>query len=115
MTVHKLLIYEKARMLTKRVYVLFSKAALREEYVISGQIKRASVSVVLNIAEGYGKGIKEFRHYLKTAKGSCHEVMACLELLDDLYVEQVQDAKPLCEEYLYLAKQIATLMRKMNT
>ena len=48
----KLEVYNKAKELVKSVYVLLKKFPKEEQFALSGQLRRASVSVTSNIAEG---------------------------------------------------------------
>lgn len=53
----------------------------RKYYYLSSQLKRASLSAVLNIAEGSGKeSDRDFRRYLQNALGFINEVAACLDI-----------------------------------
>jgi len=72
------------------------------------------VSVVANIAEGYGKkrSVKDFRAYLDTAIGSCNEVIALLDVCRELEYIEVVVWEELCEAYTVLAKRISTLASK---
>lgn len=82
---HKLIVWQRARELVKVVYInsdLFPKS---EEFGLKSQIRRASVSVVLNIVEGYRRrSTKDYLHFLNIAQGSLTEVEAILELCLDL-------------------------------
>src|ERR1041385_3113758 len=63
--------WRKARELTNRIYDASGKASFARDFGLRDQIRRASVSVMSNIAEGYDRsGTAEFVHFLATAKGS---------------------------------------------
>ena len=67
--------WKKARELTRRIYEITNKPAFARDFGLKDQIRRASVSVMSNIAEGYDRsGTAEFVHFLATAKGSAAEV-----------------------------------------
>lgn len=69
-----LIMFQKARELTKEVYKALAPCGDRG---FRDQIQRASVSVLSNIAEGFESGTKqEFLHYLYIAKASAGEVRA---------------------------------------
>jgi four helix bundle protein len=53
-----------------------------EVYGVTGQLRRAAVSVALNIAEGSGKSKKEFMHYIKMARASVHECVPLLTIAE---------------------------------
>lgn len=83
---HRLLIWQKARVLAKVVYETTKNLPKSEEYALTSQIRRAAISIVLNIAEGHRRreSKKEFLRFLLIADGSLAEVEACLELCLDL-------------------------------
>ena len=82
---HRLIVWERARELVKLIYQyteIFPKA---EEFGLKGQLRRAAVSIVLNIVEGYRRSTrKDYLHFLNTADGSLSELEAALELSLDL-------------------------------
>ncbi len=55
-----------------------------EMYGITSQIRRASISIPSNIAEGYMRGSKEYVQFLKISLGSCAELETQLSLSKDL-------------------------------
>ncbi len=70
-----LLIWQKARELTKMVYSFTGTGQFKTDYGLKDQIQRSSVSVMSNIAEGFGRGgNKEFAQFLFISKGSLAEV-----------------------------------------
>lgn len=78
---HKLLIWKKAKELVKQIYQITYKFPDSEKHGLTSQIRRAAISVVLNIVEGHRRGSnKEFVRFLNIADGSLVEVEACLEL-----------------------------------
>ncbi len=71
--------WQKARELARKVYELSNEGAFSRDFELRGQIRRAAVSVMSNIAEGYERGgDAEFRRFLAIAKGSAGEVKAQL-------------------------------------
>ncbi len=80
--------WKKARELTRYVYDVTSKRAFARDFMLRDQIRRASVSVMSNIAEGHGRGgRKEFLQFLSIALGSANEVGAQLYVaLDQGYI-----------------------------
>jgi four helix bundle protein len=80
--------WRKSRELTKQIYALTSSASFAKDYGLKDQIRRASVSIMSNIAEGFERsGTKEFTQFLATAKGSAGEVRSQLYVaLDQNYL-----------------------------
>lgn len=74
-----LIAWQKARELTKEVYRISKQGAFAKDFGLSGQIQRASVSIMSNIAEGFERGGRgEFHQFLSVAKASCAEVRSLL-------------------------------------
>jgi four helix bundle protein len=68
-------VWQKARVLCKRVFEVTSEEPFKNDYKFRDQIKASSGSVMDNIAEGFERsGNKEFIQFLYVAKGSCGEV-----------------------------------------
>jgi len=101
----KLIIYKKARELLKKTYSLTEQnEKLRKDFALKDQIRRSAISVVLNIAEGYGRGVKHFKNYLKISVGSVNEVIATLSIIEDIYQINTMELK---NDYGILARQIS--------
>jgi four helix bundle protein len=81
--------WQEARMLVKEIYLIGEYGKLAKDYDTRSQLKRAALSAMNNIAEGFGKySSKEFIRYLDTASNSVSEVKSILYVLLDLnYVE----------------------------
>lgn len=70
-------VYQRARELTNVIYGLTHNADFARDFGLVDQIRRASVSIMSNIAEGFERGTNaEFIQFLFIAKGSCGEVRA---------------------------------------
>ena len=87
-----LIAWQKARELTKLVYSVSGSGGFAQDWGLKDQIRRASVSVMSNVAEGFDRaGRAEFHQFLVIAKGSCAEVRAQLYVaLDAEYVSKEQ-------------------------
>jgi four helix bundle protein len=84
--------WQKARVLTRDVYLATRDDNFRKDFGLASQIQRAAVSIMANIAEGYErKGPGEFYRFLGIAKASCAEVGSHLYVaLDTGYLSQPQ-------------------------
>jgi len=82
--------WKKARELTKEIYKTSSSGSFAKDFGLKEQIRRASVSVMLNIAEGFArKTDKEFARFLVHSHGSAAEVQAVLYVaLDQKYINE---------------------------
>ena len=74
----KLEVYKKAVNFANDVYSLTKKFPKDEQFGIVSQIRRAAVSISLNIAEGSGRSKREFKHYIVMSRTSVQE---CIPLL----------------------------------
>ena len=82
--------WQKARQLTRLIYETTMEGRLAKDYGLRDQIQRASVSIMANIAEGFGRhSDKEFANFLNIAHGSAAEVQSHLYIALDLkYIDQ---------------------------
>lgn len=77
--------WQKARRLTNRIYSITSSDLFIRDYGLRNQIQRASVSVMANIAEGFGRhSDKDFANFLSIAHASVSEVQSHLYVALDL-------------------------------
>jgi four helix bundle protein len=95
----EILAWQKARGLVREIYKLCNGTPIKSDYGMRGQITRAAVSIMSNIAEGFGRRThNDFAHFLDVARASCMEVQSLLYVaLDVEYIPQE------CFEKLYQA------------
>ena len=80
-----LLVWQKAMELTKEIYSLVKFLPREENYALSGQMRRAVVSIHSNIAEGEGRNSeKDFVRFLSQARGSLWELSTQLEICEQV-------------------------------
>lgn len=84
-TFRNLLIWQKSMTLTTQIYQLTSTFPKEEIYGLTSQIRRCSVSIPSNIAEGYGReSDKEFLRFLNISIGSLFEMQTQLEIAKNI-------------------------------
>ncbi|HXG85017.1 MAG TPA: four helix bundle protein [Pyrinomonadaceae bacterium] len=95
----ELLVWQKAMLLVTDVYKSIGGFPREEIYGLSGQLRRAVVSVPSNIAEGQGRdSTKEFIHHLSIAYGSLMEVETQLQIAANLNYLKQSDVDKLLEQ-----------------
>ncbi|HLF83391.1 MAG TPA: four helix bundle protein [Blastocatellia bacterium] len=83
-------LWKKARELTREVYRHSKVGPFSKDFGLRDQMRRAAVSVMSNIAEGFERGgNKEFMQFLAIAKGSVGEIESQLYVaLDQVYIDE---------------------------
>lgn len=94
--------WQASRRLVGGIYKASESGKLSRDFETRGQLKRAALSSMNNIAEGFGKfSKKEFIRYLDTSQSSALEVKSILYVLTDmnyLTTDKVTELQLLCEE-----------------
>ena len=81
----RLIAYQKAKEVVKRTYKLLKKFPVEERYAMCDQLRRSSVSITSNIAEGVNRfSIKDKAHFIEIAYGSLMEVSSQFEIAEEL-------------------------------
>jgi four helix bundle protein len=111
-----LVVWQKAMKLVELVYAITKHFPSDERYALTSQLRRASISVPSNIAEGYGRhSTADYIRFLQIALGSAYELETQLELSVRLQlagVDEVKDALELCTE---IEKMLVALSSKLRT
>jgi four helix bundle protein len=87
-----LVAWQKARELNREIYALTTHGPITRDFSFLSQIRRASASIMSNIAEGFERGGQaEFHQFLVIAKASCAEVRSNLYIAMDVgYLTQAE-------------------------
>ena len=81
----KLIAYQKAKEVVKRTYKLLKKFPGEEKFAMCDQLRRASVSITSNIAEGVNRfSVKDKARFIEIAYGSLMEVSSQFEIAEEL-------------------------------
>lgn len=106
----KLEVWQLSRNLAKRIYELTAGFPKAEQFGLVNQLRRASVSVMSNLAEGSGRtGARDQSHFSQMAYGSLLELDAQLQLSKDLGFLSEAGYYEVREEISRLANKISAL------
>jgi len=110
-----LIVWKKAMELTVCIYSLTQSFPKQEIYGLSSQMRRASVSIASNIAEGRGRlNPAEFRQFLAMAQGSIYELETQLLIANSLgfaRAEAIKEAESIANE---VSKMLRSFIQKLN-
>lgn len=109
-------VWKTARALTNKIYGITKNDAFSKDYSLKDQIRRASVSIMSNIAEGYERGgNQELIQFLSIAKGSCGEVRCQLYIAGDQNYTNQNELKPIIEQCKRLSIMINNFMEHLKS
>lgn len=104
-------IWQLSRALNKDVWELTMRDEFKVQYQINNQLRRASISIMNNISEGFDRdGNKEFIQFLSIAKGSTGEVKNMLYALLDISLITKTEFERLTEDAERIRNKITKLM-----
>jgi four helix bundle protein len=107
-----ILAWQKARELNKYIYNITKDGAFSKDFDLRSQIRRSSISIMSNIAEGFERrGDKEFIRFINISKGSCAELRSQLYAALDVDYINVQTF----EELMRLANETGRLLQGFKT
>lgn len=110
----KLEVYKRAKALSHTVCKLIKTFPVDERFGLCDQLRRAVMSIPINIAEGFGRfSAKEKAHFIQIVFGSLNEVMCELELsLDENYINEEQ-LKELEQQIIPIGRQLSALHKSI--
>ena len=110
-----LVIFQKARELSKKIYDITEKEKFKHDYRFVAQIRASVGSIMDNIAEGFERnGNKEFVNFLFIAKGSCGEVRSQLIRANDVGYLESEEYKELYTECRRLSAGIMNFIKEIK-
>jgi four helix bundle protein len=110
-----LICWQKSRILVREIYEITFRSSFCKDFALRDQIRRASLSIMLNIAEGFGRRThKEFKQFLFIAHGSIAEVQSCLYVASDLTYIQNDIFESLYDKCTEISKIISGLIKSLK-
>lgn len=107
--------WQKARELNKLVYSVTQQGQFAKDFDLTRQIRRCSISILSNIAEGFErKSVKQFLYFLNIAKASAAELRAQLYVANDLNYITNETTEDLMARVTSVSKMISGLMKYLQ-
>ena len=111
-----LIVWQKSMNLVTLLYQLTKQFPDDEKFGLTSQIKRSSVSIPSNIAEGYGRSSrKEYVRFLEIARGSLYEFQTQLEIATNLNFIDIVATKEIFELGIEVEKMLNSLIKKLKS
>ena len=111
----KLKVWHKAHRLVVDVYAATTTFPTQERYGLTSQIRRASISIPANIAEGCGRGSDaELARFLQIAMGSASELEYHLLLARDLKLLKDSDYEQLERQVTEVKRMLAPFIKRLR-
>ncbi|MEJ5051541.1 four helix bundle protein [Chryseobacterium culicis] len=111
----KLLFWQKSIVLAKNIYMICPEISSDEKYGLILQIKRCTISIPSNIAEGSGRNSnKEFNHFLAIALGSAFELQTQLILVKELDLLSEEKVNALLNEVSEIQRMIYSFKNNLK-
>lgn len=113
--VEDMLVWQESRVLVKDIFVLTSSKNFEKEYALRDQMKRSAISIMSNIAEGFGRGgNKEFIQFLYISNGSVNELKSQLYISFDFNLVSEDVLNEFLSVLLKVENMNKALIRKMK-
>lgn len=110
----ELIVWQKSIELVKEIYILTNKLPREEIYGLTSQMRRSSISIPSNIAEGYKrKGLVEYIRFLNISDGSAAELETQIIISKMLYpASDYSKTESLLDE---VQKMLTVMIKKLKT
>jgi len=110
----KLIVWQKGILLTKKIYLATKTFPKEEMFGLTDQLKRSSVSIPSNIAEGYGRNTRtDYKRFLSIALGSVYELQTQIVISNDLNLISENDFTELISLAIEIDRMLYTMIKKL--
>lgn len=110
----KFTVYQRALAQSQQIYTVSQDWPREHLFGLTDQLRRASLSVVLNIAEGSSRTNKDFRHFLIIARGSCFESIPLIQMAHSLKLLQQTQFESVYQNYYEIAKMLSSFRSSLE-
>ena len=108
-------VYKKSLACIQDIYSLTKKYPADEKYGLVDQLKRASVSIAVNIAEGSGRyHSRDYIQFLRMARASAYECIALLQISANQNFIDNKTYTSLYNNIVVITKMLSGLMNKLK-
>lgn len=110
----KLIVYQKALDFANDIYNLSKDWPKEHLFSLTDQLRRATLSIALNIAEGASRTKPEFKRFIGISRGSCHECIPILEIVHKQGIINAERKEKWREEIISLSKMLSSLKSSIS-
>lgn len=107
-------VYQDGLLFVDRIYAITERWPTNERFGLIDQLRRAAVSIVLNIAEGSSRTKKDFGHFIDISRGSCYECVAILTIANKRNLITNQIYSVLCNDLERLSRSLGGLKKSLQ-
>lgn len=110
----ELIVWQKSMVLVKDIYLITAQFPDDERFGLTAQMRRSSVSIPSNIAEGWGRfSKKNYIQFLKISRGSLFELETQLLITKELnYIKETEKQEGIIIE---ISKMLNSLIKKIES
>ena len=114
-TYRDLIVWQKAMQLVTDTYQITRNFPKEELYGLTSQIRRCSISIPSNMAEGYGRNsTDDYLRFLKISRGSLYELQTQIEIAFNLHYIKKDDFDRMNEAGREIERMVSSLITKIN-
>jgi len=107
-------VYQQALEFSNQIFLTSNNWPTKFQFSLADQIRRASLSIPLNIAEGSSRTKLEFKRFLSISRGSCFECIPLIEISFKQKLITLKEKETWYNQLLSLAKMLSSLRTSLS-